>query len=203
MLVCILNQPFKQTKWAFHVYFPSVARLHTRFIDFIRSQTFYLRLLVNCWEYLRTSPLSDAMFTLSQADTSHRSISWYNNSLKERVLVTGADLKTVSLYIITARHTTVGLTPLIINTTLLRYTPCHDVIATQLVLLRFFSNLYSPPFSHSYLFYLVFHPFFLFHSFLFYTLLYAGLQSRTVCHDYVISATWQLKTSLKIHTYTV
>lgn len=98
ILVCILNQPFKQTKWAVQVYFPSVARLHTRFIDFIRSGTFYLRLLVNCWEYLRTSPLSDAMFTLSQADTSHRSISWYNHSLRERVLVTGADLKTVSLY---------------------------------------------------------------------------------------------------------
>lgn len=98
ILVCILNQPFKQRKSAVRVYFPSVARLHTRFIDFIRSRTFHLRLLVNCWEYLRTSPLSDAMFTLSQADTSHRSISWYNHSLRERVLVTGADLKTVSLY---------------------------------------------------------------------------------------------------------
>lgn len=98
ILVCILNQPFKQTKWAVHVYFPSVARLHTRLIDFIRSRTFYLRLLVNCWEYLSTSSLSYAMFTLSQADTSHRSISWYNHSIRECVLVTGADLKTVSLY---------------------------------------------------------------------------------------------------------
>lgn len=161
ILVCILNQPFKQTKWAVHVYFPSAARLHTRLIDFIRSRTSYLRLLVNCWEYLSTSPLSDAMFTLSQAD-SLRHIDQSADTIipSENASLSQALISRRCLYIITARHTTVGLTPLIINTTLLLHTPYRDVMATQLVLLRFFSNLYSPPFSYTYLFYLVIPSFF-------------------------------------------